>query len=124
MKPLFACPLLLIPSAASAELLYGSYLPDPTNFFIFLAIVLAGYLGSKLLTILQPKLSYSGYSKPIAGIAGGFAGMYLVIWFFDAIHIRPERWFGVTIVLIVALICGYIFAALLGWRKRAIAADK
>ena len=119
MKRIISLPLCLFPSVASAELLYGSYGPDPTNTFIFLAIVFAGYLGSKLLSILQPGLSFSGLSKPVVGIAGGFAGMFLVIWFFDAIGTRPERWFGVTVVLIFAVICGYIFTAILGKVKKA-----
>ena len=118
MKRIIYLPLFLFPSIASAEQLYGSYGPDPTNVFIFLAIVLAGYLGSKLLSVLQPSLSFSGYSKPIAGIVGGFAGMFLGIWFFDAIGTRPERWFGVTVVLIFSVICGYVFTAILGKMKK------
>ena len=119
MKQIFSLLLCLFPSVASAELLYGSYGPDPTNVLIFLAIVFAGYLGSKLLSILQPRLSFGGLLKPITGIAGGFAGMFLVIWVFDAIGTRPERWFGVTVVLIFAVICGYIFTAILGKVKKA-----
>jgi hypothetical protein len=119
MKRIICLPLCLFPSIASAELLYGGYGPDPTNVLIFLAIVFAGYLGSKLLSILQPGLSFSGLLKPITGIAGGFAGMFLVIRFFDAIGTRPEKWFGVTVVLIFAVICGYIFTAILGKMKKA-----
>ena len=119
MKPSLSLVLFLLPTAASAELLYGGYGPDPTNVLIFLAIVFAGYLGSKLLTIFHPRLSYTGYSKPVVGILGGFAGMYLVIWFFDAISTRPERSVGVSMGLIAAVICGYVFAAVLGMRKNA-----
>ena len=119
MKRIICFPLFLFPSIASAEQLYGSYGPDPTVTFIILAIAFAGYLGSRLLSVLQPGLSFGGLSKAIVGIAGGFAGMFLVLWFFDAIGTRPERWFGVTVALILAVICGYIFAAVLGMWKRA-----
>ena len=76
--------------------------------------LVAGWLGSKLVSKLHPALAYKSLFKTIFGMAGGVVGILLLMNILDNAGSRPDAIaIQIAVLLIAAVLGGYISTLLL-----------
>lgn len=115
MKFFFAAALITLPAQLHAEATGGyNFGPSSEEMVIIIGSLVAGWLGSKLVSKLHPALAYKSLFKTIFGMAGGVVGILLLMNILDNAGSRPDAIaIQIAVLLIAAVLGGYISTLLL-----------